>query len=330
MNKSSDSSPKIGWYSIGILAAANIVYQLVASSRNANSISQAKPEFLLLAVLSEVFAYLVLVQAFRVFMNKYKIDLSFLQSLGILFAGVGLSKVIPFGEYFLWRQRLKPYKNGVAATAQFTVLFLLWVLCALIGLFLVSEVLAAIFNPSKQVGLLAKSFAVVPIFFTVVIVSVIVATRFPAFRRKISSFFRAKLGTDTLGPIGIIREVGLGKKELGWLTFGAVFTWLFEACTLFLCLNALGLSPPLFVILFGYCFARLFVIVPILPGGIGEVEAATTLFFVSYGFPAGKVFTATVLFRLLTYWMPIIFGASTYALGKRKNNPQKKVALANE
>jgi uncharacterized membrane protein YbhN (UPF0104 family) len=322
MNTSPESTPKIGWYSIGILAAANIIYQLVASSRNANSISQAKPGYLLLAVLSEVFAYLVLVQAFRVFMEKYKIDLSFLQSLGILFAGVGLSKVIPFGEYFLWRQRLKPYKNGVAATAQFTVLFLLWVLCALIGLFLGSEVLAAVFNPSKQVGLLAKSFAVVPIFFTIVIASVIVATR--------SKFFRAKLGTDTLGPIGIIREVGLGKKELGWLTFGAIFTWLFEASTLYMCLNALGINPPLLVILFGYCFARLFVIVPIFPGGIGEVEAATTLFFVSYGFPAGKVFTATVLFRLLTYWMPIIFGASTYALGKRKNSLQRKTVLAKE
>ena len=322
MNNGSGSNPKIGWYSIGILAAANIIYQLVASSRNANSISQAKPSLLLLAVVSEIFAYLVLVQAFRVFMNKYQIGLSFLQSLGILFAGIGLSKVIPFGEYFLWRQRLKPYKNGLAATAQFTVLFLLWDLCALVGLFLVSEVLAAIFNPSKQLGLLSKSFAVVPLFFTIVIATAIIATRFPTFRRKILAFFRAKLGTDTLSPFSIIREAGLGKKELSWLTFGAIFTWLFEAFTLFLCLNALGINPPLFVILFGYCFARLFVIVPIFPGGIGEVEVATTLFFVSYGFPSGKVFTATVLFRLLTYWLPIIFGASTYVLGKRKNSRQ--------
>lgn len=330
MKKSSKSNSNVAWYSIAVIALLNIAYQLYASRKNAATIAQAKPLYLLLAVLSEIFAYLVLVPAYRSFFAKRNISLGFLQSLGLLFAGVGLSKVIPFGEYILWRQKLKSFKGGVAASSQFIVLFITWLLSALIILFLVAELLAAIFNPSQQVGLLAKSFSKVPIVLTVIILGIVGSTRLPSFRLKIGTFFREKLGTETLSPVAIIRENNLGIRELGFLTVGAFLTWIFEAITLYLCLRALGLAPPIFVALFGYCFARIFIIFPLFPGGIGEVETATTLFFVSYGFPAGPVFTATVLFRLLTYWMPIISGGSTYALARRKKSPQKRADLVME
>lgn len=318
MLKNTSKTTKAAWISVGILAIANIAYQFVASSQNADSIAQAQPIFLLFAVISQICAYLVLVPSFRYFLAKHDIYLPFFQTLGILFAGLGLSKVLPAGEYILWRQRLKQYPGGVGATSQYIVIFYVWMFSGLVGLFLVSELLTAIFYPSQQVGLLARSFSIVPLFFTALIFGIVIASRFKSFRKKCIALFKSKLGTDTLSPRSIIEKNKLGKKELGWLTFGALFTWISEAITLFLCLSALGIEPPLIVTLFGYCFARLFSIVPILPGGIGEVEAATTLFFVSYGYAAGPVFTATVLFRLLTYWLPILFGASTYALGKNK------------
>ena len=45
------------------------------------------------------------------------------------------------------------------------------------------------------------------------------------------------------------------------------------------------------------------------PGGLGAIEAALTLGFSSVGVPSAIAFSATMLFRLLTYWLRIPIGA---------------------
>jgi glycosyltransferase 2 family protein len=44
------------------------------------------------------------------------------------------------------------------------------------------------------------------------------------------------------------------------------------------------------------------------PGGLGAVEAALTAGLTAAGIPGGEAFTAVILFRLITFWLPIPIG----------------------
>ena len=44
------------------------------------------------------------------------------------------------------------------------------------------------------------------------------------------------------------------------------------------------------------------------PGGLGAVEAALTAGLTAAGVPAGEAFSAVILFRLITFWLPIPAG----------------------
>ncbi len=54
------------------------------------------------------------------------------------------------------------------------------------------------------------------------------------------------------------------------------------------------------------------------PGGVGAVEAALVLMLTGLGVDQAVAWSATLLFRLISYWMPIIPGAIGYKLSQRR------------
>ena len=51
--------------------------------------------------------------------------------------------------------------------------------------------------------------------------------------------------------------------------------------------------------------------IPILPGGVGIIDGTMILFFTSAGIPSNIGAAATVLERLISYWMTTFLGAIT-------------------
>jgi uncharacterized protein (TIRG00374 family) len=58
-------------------------------------------------------------------------------------------------------------------------------------------------------------------------------------------------------------------------------------------------------------------LVPV-PGGIGPIELALTGALVPAGMPSSNALTAVLLFRLLTFWLPVLPGWASYAYLQRK------------
>jgi uncharacterized protein (TIRG00374 family) len=54
------------------------------------------------------------------------------------------------------------------------------------------------------------------------------------------------------------------------------------------------------------------------PGGVGAVEAALVLMLTGLGVDQAVAWSATLLFRLISYWMPIIPGAIGYKLSQHR------------
>jgi phosphatidylglycerol lysyltransferase len=61
-------------------------------------------------------------------------------------------------------------------------------------------------------------------------------------------------------------------------------------------------------VLVGYAVGILFWMIPITPQGVGIVESAMTLTFISLGVPGGTAAAITLAFRGLIFWLPVVVG----------------------
>jgi putative heme transporter len=90
----------------------------------------------------------------------------------------------------------------------------------------------------------------------------------------------------------------------------AVGRWGFEYLVLLLALYAIDARPNPWAILLAFVAASVLSMIPITPGGLGFVEAGLTATLVAAGINADAAVAATLLFRLVTFWLPLPVGAA--------------------
>jgi uncharacterized protein (TIRG00374 family) len=103
-------------------------------------------------------------------------------------------------------------------------------------------------------------------------------------------------------------------RAVAW-TGGKVGLDLLSLLAALLAVNA-DVQPALVVL--AYVAAMVLASVPITPGGLGFVEAGLTATLVVSGVPAGIAATATLAYRLVSYWLPLLAGVPAYLLFARR------------
>ncbi len=78
-------------------------------------------------------------------------------------------------------------------------------------------------------------------------------------------------------------------------------------------LYAVGARARPSMVLLAYVISLGLALVPITPGGLGFVEAGLTTILVLAGVGSDQAVLATLLYRLVSYWLPIPVGAFAYA-----------------
>jgi len=91
--------------------------------------------------------------------------------------------------------------------------------------------------------------------------------------------------------LACLRVMGVSEQEAGWAEVLAVFS-----------------------------FARLVTAIPITPGGVGIVELALIGGISAAGGERAEVVAAVLIYRLLTYVVPIVFGGITYVYWRRNRS----------
>jgi uncharacterized protein (TIRG00374 family) len=89
----------------------------------------------------------------------------------------------------------------------------------------------------------------------------------------------------------------------------AVGRWMFEYLVLLLALYAIDAHPNPWSVLLAFVAASVLSMIPLTPGGLGFVEAGLTATLAAAGIGAGKAVAATLLFRLVSFWLPLPVGA---------------------
>jgi len=91
---------------------------------------------------------------------------------------------------------------------------------------------------------------------------------------------------------------------------------LFSVFALFFIFISLGVHPLIRVVVAGYSVGATFIVVSPTPNGIGFVEGGMYLVFTSLGIPAPIATTAVIIYRGLTFWIPLFIGFIAYQRGK--------------
>lgn len=119
-------------------------------------------------------------------------------------------------------------------------------------------------------------------------------------------------------PARLVRERNLMAHVLGqhWrravlLSVGRVA---FDYFALLASVAAVGGHPRPSLIVVAYVSAVVLALIPITPGGLGFVEAGLTGVLTLAGIPASEAVLATLLYRLASYWLPVIAGPVAYGI----------------
>ena len=89
---------------------------------------------------------------------------------------------------------------------------------------------------------------------------------------------------------------------------GTLLLSLFYIACLAVCVAAFSRSVPLTKIGLVYLTGSAIGSIMPTPGGLGAVEAALTAGLTAAGVPGAAAASAVLLFRLLTFWLPVPFG----------------------
>jgi uncharacterized protein (TIRG00374 family) len=91
----------------------------------------------------------------------------------------------------------------------------------------------------------------------------------------------------------------------GLAVIGAAGYWAASIGVLWACFHAFGVHIPLAVVVQGYFLGMVANLFPFAPAGVGAVDAGMIGAFVLFGIPEETVFPAILVFRLVSFWMPI-------------------------
>jgi uncharacterized membrane protein YbhN (UPF0104 family) len=119
------------------------------------------------------------------------------------------------------------------------------------------------------------------------------------------------------------RTVLLLRARWHWITLATIVSHLSLFAVLLLALRFVGVSADqvsLAEALAVFAFARLLTAIPFTPGGLGVIELALITGLSAAGGPRALVAAAVLMFRALTYVLPIPIGLATYIFWQRNRS----------
>ncbi|MDQ1448762.1 MAG: glycosyltransferase 2 family protein, partial [Actinomycetota bacterium] len=148
------------------------------------------------------------------------------------------------------------------------------------------------------------SWSVVAIGVAVVAVSIASAIAIPATRKLLAAKLVPVLGSALSGLAAVIRSPG----KIALLLGGSAVLTLSYVLAVYFSTVAFGGGLDLAQVGAAYLVGSAIATVAPTPGGLGALEAAVIASLVSAGMPSTAAVPAVFLFRIGTYWLPILPG----------------------
>jgi glycosyltransferase 2 family protein len=136
------------------------------------------------------------------------------------------------------------------------------------------------------------------------VLSALVVVAIPAGRRMLRARLSPMLGQVLPRLVEVAQQPGKLARGIG----GTLVLSLFYIACLAACVAAFSRSVPIAKVGVVYLTGSAIGSLMPTPGGLGGVEAALTAGLTAAGIPGAAAASAVLLFRLLTFWLPVPFG----------------------
>ncbi len=289
------------------------------------ALSVAKLELIALAIGVQVFTYGLYTLRWQILNNLADINTSFKKLLPMILVGLAVNNITPSGRgggepvraYILAKEDNYPvqetFATVVADRALDTFPFVVLAVITIIGMtfyfdfdlwLLIVMVLAVI----VIVALLAMIIymSINPKFGKRVDGWIIRLVR--RFYKKNSEELENKIHAVILDFQNTMKIV-ISSKQVTYYALPLSFViWIFEILRVYIVFLAFGASISPVIIGEVFIIASLVGMIPLLPGGLGAVDGIMVVFYSVAGISASVSAAATVIERLISFWMATILG----------------------
>ncbi|PKM97257.1 MAG: hypothetical protein CVU79_09260 [Elusimicrobia bacterium HGW-Elusimicrobia-3] len=304
--------------SLGILAW--LIYPNLGAM--SETIRNASPLWLTLSFLFSVSSYTFMGLTLWEVLRILGIRLPFIEVAGIAFVSTTVNYFVSSGgisgfatrAHLLGKRRV-PYGASVTSSVVITVLIYL----ALALIVVEGAVLQFMHTPNFNRGMvealigvmavLGFAFGLTLLFFHHELRAAWARRMFVAVNRFIYFFSKKEIPHENFVKFECQLDEGIrtihGRKfELPKVVAYVFCDWVSNILILYFAFKAVGVSLGATTLIAGFAFGMLMTIIPILPGGLGAMEAAMTAAFSGMGVPVAQALTASLLFRLFYYLLP--------------------------
>ncbi len=318
------SKSKIYFYIFVILIFCFVVYYFAEIKGDIKLFVKVQPAWLALALAAQFGTYLfnsiICRGLLRTFARRSHIRIIelFQASIVTLFINQTIPSVNLSGNIYFFNF-LK--KRGVAEHSAFSLLFLelLTFYTAVVGIILI-----LLFTCLFLKG--------IPLYFTFIFLAGIAA--FVLFAILIGLLGRGKTVVLLLKKLSHIRFLKKRISKFKTIPFDGIknpwqvyrehpllvfITIIFHSCiflsdslTLFALFHGLGVHVPFLSVFVGFVLTKIISLLPFTPGALILYEGSMTFFFVHFGVPVAVAAVVTLLYRALSFWLPIPVGFFLY------------------
>lgn len=320
--------------SLGILAA--LVYPnlgpLVAT------IKTAAPFYLICSLLFSAACYLFMGMSLWEVLKILGHRLPFWEASGVAFVSTTVNYFVSSGgvsgfatRAHLLSKRHIPYGISVTSSVVISV-FIYLVLSVIIveGMFLqmlkASSYGITLFQGVAGVAfVLAFAFFLTLMFFHNELRSVWARRLFHLVNRVLFMFSRKEIPEESFLQFETqlskgIHTIQARRYELPLVLAYVCLDWVCNILILHFAFLAVGAHMHTSTLIIGFALGQIMTVIPLLPGGLGAMEAAMTAAFSGMGVPVGQALTASLVFRLFYYLIPA-FASIFIFWGLRMSEP---------
>lgn len=308
--------------SIAILA---VMLYLVGIDQVIEALKLAKLEFIGIAIALQIFTYYLYTLRWKILNNLADMDVGIKKLLPMVLVGLAVNNITPSGRgggepvraYILAKEKNYPmqetFATVVADRALDTFPFVLLAVLTIIGMAMYFD-----FDLWLLILMILAVTAIVIILILLIYMSINpnfgkrvdgwIIGLVRRFYKKNSEELEDKIHNVISGFQDTMKLVIYNKRVMYYALPLSFIIWIFEILRVYFVFLAFGAHVNPVVIGEVFILACLAGMIPLLPGGLGAVDGIMIIFYSAAGITASISAAATVIERLISFWMATILG----------------------
>ena len=309
-------------FSVAILL---VMLWFVGIDQVISALKMANPLIIVLAIATQVFTYFLYTLRWQILNNLTEMDVSIKELLPMVLVGLAVNNITPSGRgggepvraYVLAKRKNYQFEETFATVVADRALdtFPFVVLAAI-----TIAAMALYFDFDLWLLIVMVVAVIVIVVVLIVLIYMCINPGFGQrvegwiiglvrrFYKKNSEELESKIHDGIFGFQDTMKLLISNKKVMSYTIPLSFVIWLFEILRVYLVFMAFGANVSLITIGEVFIVASLVGMIPLLPGGLGAIDGIMIVFYSAAGISASVSAAATVVERLISFWMATIIG----------------------